>query len=73
MTAIIETSKFSDGRLMLRVRFRKDAKNVRQEGNEITWVPAYYEVDLINESLLAVEEYNAKKGKYDKYNDTEFS
>lgn len=73
MTAIIETSKFSDGRLMLRVRFRKDAKNVRQEGNEITWVPAYYEVDLINESLLAVEEYNAKKGKTENYRDTEFS
>lgn len=60
MTAIIETSKFWDGRLMLRVRFRKDAKNIRQEGDETTWVPSYYEIDLLNEVLALVDEYNSK-------------
>lgn len=60
MPAIIETSKFWDGRLMLRVRFRKDSKNVRQEGEETTWVPSYYELDLLNEVLALVDEYNSK-------------
>ncbi len=60
MTAIIETSKFWDGRLMLRVRFRKDSRNVRQDGEETTWVPSYYELDLLNEVLALVDEYNSK-------------
>jgi hypothetical protein len=60
MTAIIEASKFWDGRLMLRVRFRKDSKNVRQDGDETTWVPSYYELDLLNEVLALVDEYNSK-------------
>lgn len=45
---------------MLRVRFRKDSKNVRQEGEETTWVPSYYELDLLNEVLALVDEYNSK-------------
>ena len=45
---------------MLRVRFRKDSKNVRQEGEETTWVPSYYEHDLLNEVLALVDEYNSK-------------
>jgi hypothetical protein len=60
MTTIIEASKFWDGRLMLRVRFRKDSKNVRQDGDETTWVPSYYEIDLLNEVLALVDEYNSK-------------
>jgi hypothetical protein len=61
MTAIIETSKFWDGRLMLRVRFRNNSRNVRQEGDETTWVPSYYELDLLNVVLALVDEYNSKQ------------
>lgn len=45
---------------MLRVRFRKDSRNVRQDGEETTWVPSYYELDLLNEVLALVDEYNSK-------------
>ena len=45
---------------MLRVRFRKDSRNVRQDGDETTWVPSYYELNLLNEVLMIVDEYNSK-------------
>ncbi len=61
MTAIMEASKFWDGRLMLKVRLRKDTKNVRQEGEETTWVPSFYEIDLLNELLTLIDEYNSKR------------
>ena len=67
MTAIIETSKFWDGRLMLRVRFRKDSKNIRQEGDETTWVPSYYEIDLLNEVLALIDEYNSKNVEHQQF------
>lgn len=61
MTAIFETSTFQDGRLMLRVRFRKNSSNFRFDGEEATWVPSFYEADLLIEILNILDDYNLRK------------
>ena len=66
MTAIFETATFADGRLMLRVRFRRNSSNVRFDGEEATWVPSFYEANLLIEMLRILDEYNlTKKARLD--------
>jgi hypothetical protein len=57
----IELSKFADGRLMLKVRFRRESNFRFEDNNEATWVPTFEEVNLLRETLDATNDYNEKK------------
>jgi hypothetical protein len=61
MEPIIEVSTFSDGRLMLRVRFTFTSNVWFSNNEEITWVPTLKEVAVLKEALDAVNEHNEKK------------
>lgn len=61
MKPIFEISRFADGRLMLRVRFRKNSNFRFEEEEEATWVPTFDEVNLLNEALNVTNEHNTRK------------
>jgi len=59
---IFELGKFSDGRLMLKVRFYKNT-NFWISEEEATWVPTLEEVDFLTEVLAVANEHNETKRK----------
>jgi hypothetical protein len=57
MKPIIETARFPDGRLMLRVRFMRNSNFwIEEEG--ATWVPTFEELYLMNDALHATNYFN---------------
>jgi hypothetical protein len=61
MKPIFELGKFSDGRLMLRVRFYKNSNFWINDQEEATWVPTLEEVDFLKEVLGVANEHNEAK------------
>ena len=57
----IELDTFSDGRLMVRVRFCSNSNFWIQDMGKATWVPTLKEVDLLKEAIDAIDEYNQGK------------
>jgi hypothetical protein len=58
MKPIFEFNKFSDGRLMIRVRFFKNSNFWIHDLEQATWVPTFEEVDFLKEVLDLTNERN---------------
>ena len=61
MKPIFELAKFSDGRLMLRVRFYRTSNFWINDKEEATWVPTFEEVDFLKEALNVANEHNENR------------
>jgi hypothetical protein len=58
---IFEFSRFSDGRLMIRVRFFRNSNFWIHSLEEATWVPTLDEVAFLKEVLDVTNEHNEIK------------
>lgn len=63
MQQTIEVGRFSDGRLMVLVRFRSRSNFRFCDQDQATWVPTFAELDNLNEVLNIVNEYNENRRK----------
>lgn len=55
-----EVKRFANGELMLVTRLKK-SRNVRIDNEEVSWVPSYDEMELQQEAVKAIDDYNMKK------------
>jgi len=61
MKPTVEIGKFTDGRLMVRVRFVKNSNFWIYDLEEATWVPTLEEVNFLKEVLDVTNERNEIK------------
>jgi len=58
---VLELSKFSDGRFMLKVHFYRNSNYWIHDPEHATWVPTLEESDLLKEALDLINERNEIK------------
>ena len=61
MPAKVEVRMSSDGRLLMVVHFVEDSNFWINSNGSVSYVPRKIEVELIRESLQAVDNYNVEK------------
>jgi stage V sporulation protein SpoVS len=55
----VEVNSFSNGKLKVVVRFFQ-ASNfwIHEQGEEATWVPTFEELEMVDKTLKAINEFN---------------